>query len=221
MKQLTWDEYYAGFYDWSFSTRKSYSYGLTDFGDAEEVYEVVLELAYEDEKFATRFAEKAMNAGVRFEPDHVVELVALIDEPTLSRMAETASDLFDKDQLEELYGFLDDASFERISQKAKIDIFDEEESDEYETIHELNIKSNFIVKNSKRSGQSSKDPGFFATLLSLFAGSSGNAHHDGKCNGDCSNCPPHYGYRYGRWYYGKGHVRGCEFGGNRGDGSLP
>lgn len=23
---------------------------------------------------------------------------------------------------------------------------------------------------------------------------------------------------YGRWYYGHGHVYGCEFGGNRGDG---
>ena len=131
MKQLTWDEYYEGFYDWSLGTQKNYSYGITYFGDAEEVYEVVLELAYEDEKFATRFAEKAMNAGVRFEPDHVVELVALIDEPTLSRMAETASGLFDKDQLEEVYGFLDDASFERISKRAKIDIFADEETDEF------------------------------------------------------------------------------------------
>ena len=36
--------------------------------------------------------------------------------------------------------------------------------------------------------------------------------------GDCAHCPPHFGYRYGRWYYGHGHVYGCEFGGNRGDG---
>jgi hypothetical protein len=39
--------------------------------------------------------------------------------------------------------------------------------------------------------------------------------HNGRCNGDCANCPPHYGYRYGRWYYGHGHMRGCQFGGNR------
>ena len=42
--------------------------------------------------------------------------------------------------------------------------------------------------------------------------------HNGKCNGDCANCPPHYGYRHGRWYYGHGHIEGCEFGGNKGDG---
>ena len=40
----------------------------------------------------------------------------------------------------------------------------------------------------------------------------------GRCSGDCAHCPPHYGYRYGRWYYGHGHSHGCEFGGNRGDG---
>ena len=48
----------------------------------------------------------------------------------------------------------------------------------------------------------------------------GRKKHDGHCDGDCANCPSHYGYRYGRWYYGKGHQYGCEFGGNKGDGSL-
>ena len=36
------------------------------------------------------------------------------------------------------------------------------------------------------------------------------------CDGDCANCPPHYGGRYGRWYYGHGHQSGCERGGNGG-----
>ena len=40
--------------------------------------------------------------------------------------------------------------------------------------------------------------------------------HSGRCDGDCANCPPHYGYRHGRWYYGHNHIEGCEFGGNRG-----
>ncbi len=60
----------------------------------------------------------------------------------------------------------------------------------------------------------------FGALLSLF-GSFGSAPKSGpradkhRCNGDCENCPPHYGYRYGRWYYGHDRVRGCEFGGNK------
>ena len=39
--------------------------------------------------------------------------------------------------------------------------------------------------------------------------------HSGRCDGDCANCPAHYGYRYGRWYYGHSHTEGCEFGGNK------
>ena len=31
MKQLTWEEYYDGFYDWSSSTQKSYAYRLSDY----------------------------------------------------------------------------------------------------------------------------------------------------------------------------------------------
>ncbi len=49
-------------------------------------------------------------------------------------------------------------------------------------------------------------------------GSKKKRKHDGHCDGDCANCPPHYGYRYGRWYYGHGHNHGCVFGGNKGGG---
>ena len=45
--------------------------------------------------------------------------------------------------------------------------------------------------------------------------SSSKKKHSGKCDGDCANCPPHYGYRYGRWYYGHSHSEGCVFGGNK------
>ena len=66
--------------------------------------------------------------------------------------------------------------------------------------------------------------GFFGTLFAVIAGAgaaSNHGHrHNGRCNGDCANCPPHYGYRYGRWYYGHDHVHGCEFGGNKGSGSM-
>lgn len=72
MREMTWDEYYAGFYDWSLSTQKSYSYRLSDFGDSEEVFENVNEFAFYDSKFATRFVEKALNAGVRFSPEHIL-----------------------------------------------------------------------------------------------------------------------------------------------------
>ncbi len=59
--------------------------------------------------------------------------------------------------------------------------------------------------------------GFFGMLLAVLGSSESHAEPTyGQCTGDCEHCPPHYGYRYGRWYYGHGHNYGCEFGGNGG-----
>lgn len=61
-----------------------------------------------------------------------------------------------------------------------------------------------------------KKIGLLAVIMGLFGGKTISHKQDGRCNGDCEHCPPHYGYRYGRWYYGHGHQRGCERGGNGG-----
>lgn len=61
---------------------------------------------------------------------------------------------------------------------------------------------------------------FFKLLFYLFVGFALVEEEKPKkkksnvCDGDCENCPPHYGYRYGRWYYGHHHIEGCERGGN-------
>lgn len=64
-----------------------------------------------------------------------------------------------------------------------------------------------------------KKPGLLTNLMALVTGVSPASHsekkHSRHCDGDCANCPSHYD-RYGRWYYGKGHQYGCEFGGNKG-----
>lgn len=209
MTKMSWDDYYAGFYDWSPSTQKSYSYRLSDFGDAEEVFEVASEFAFDDEKFASRFIEKAIDHGVRFTPDRVMEMLLCIDKPALTKMAEHTSAPFSREQLEEIYMLIDDDAFERISKMQDTDIFsDETEEDDF-----------------LEPQQQLKKPGFFTALFAFFgmlfgSGSGVQRGHNGRCNGDCANCPPHYGYRYGRWYYGHGHDYGCEFGGNCGGGSM-
>lgn len=77
-------------------------------------------------------------------------------------------------------------------------------------------------KQAKLRRKQERRVGFWGTIFAVL-GTLGNKtehKHPGTCTGNCATCPPHYGYRYGRWYYGKGHVYGCEFGGNKGDGSL-
>lgn len=75
----------------------------------------------------------------------------------------------------------------------------------------------------KHPPKNSHGGGFLSGLAGLSEGLSSSSsdkkhNHNGKCDGDCKNCPPHYGYRYGRWYYGHNHMEGCEFGGNSGSG---
>ncbi len=126
MKQMTWDDYYGSFCDWSPSTQKNYTYRLSDYGPADEVWEVAQELAFQDEAFSAKFLEKALAAGVRFTPEQVLEMVGTVEESALSKIAERTDMPFDREQLEEIYMTIDDASFQKISRQAKIDVFDDE-----------------------------------------------------------------------------------------------
>mgnify|MGYP007007399333 FL=1 len=144
-------------------------------------------------------------------------MTILVDKSVLSKAAESASGTFDREQLEEIHLLIEDASFDRIANKAKIDIFADDEPEEEEEVYE---EPEYYEPAPQKKGF-----GLFGTLFAILAAfgsvsSSKKKGHNGRCNGDCANCPPHYGYRYGRWYYGHDHVHGCEFGGNRGSGSM-
>ena len=86
---------------------------------------------------------------------------------------------------------IDDASFQRISRRAKIDVFDDEPA-----VYEQPEQIQYILSKKKKVG-------LFTALAAFAAGSAlagrGRKKHNGHCDGDCANCPPHYGYRYGRW----------------------
>ena len=208
MRQLSWDEYFDNYDDWSLATRKTYFYSLTDFGPADEVCEVVSDLYFSDAKFASRFALKAFESGVRFTPELILELASVVDEVTLSQIAEQPTKPYTRDELEELSSLIDDAVFERICKRQKMNPWPDEPA--------LDDDFDPVVMQPKQKG-----PGFFTTLFATIFGLNlliGNKEkkHNGKCNGNCADCPPHYGYRFGRWYYGCNHEHGCEFGGNKG-----
>ena len=133
--------------------------------------------------------------------------------------------------MEYLYGEIDDEVIIEICKQQNLVLpedlreeeeYEEEESEEIEEepLEEVNIYvDDFVDEKPKKLG-------FFGTLAAILGASQGidnmnrPQRHNGRCNGDCANCPPHYGYRYGRWYYGHDHVHGCEFGGNKGSGSM-
>ena len=117
MKPMSWEEYYDGFYEWSPSTQKKYTYRLTGYGPAEEVWEVAQELDFYDSAFAVKFLEKAFDAGVRFTPEQVLEMEGTVDCSFLSRLAEQSDGAFSLEELEDIDGLIDEDSFQKISSR--------------------------------------------------------------------------------------------------------
>lgn len=139
-----------------------------------------------------------------------------------SKQVRNSAERLTAEDMEYLYGEIDDEVIIEICKQRNIllpeDLREEEEwEDEEEPLEEVDTYIDDFIPE-----QPAPKMGFFGTLAAIFAGASAGVslaqgrRHNRRCNGDCANCPPHYGYRYGRWYYGHDHVHGCEFGGNKG-----
>lgn len=95
---------------------------------------------------------------------------------------------------------IDDKSFERISARSKSATFADEEAEDPEAFDD-----------EEAVLPPTRNPGFLTTLLAAFAFSGSVRKRDSnRCDGDCAHSPPHYGYRYVRWYYGKGLPMGAS-----------
>lgn len=240
MKQLTWDEYYNKFYDWAESTQAQYLSALTSLGPADEVGEIIIELQV-DVRAANRLLRKAVEAKLAFSASDLIEFLCINDKELATAAVYNSAQRLSEQDMEDMYGEVDDAVIREICVARKLRLpelhreeDEEQEDSEEEFEDEEFLEGNFADLAEESEGNTNnieesseihpRKPGFFSTLFAIALGSSlfggsDQKRHNGRCNGDCANCPPHYGYRYGRWYYGHDHVHGCEFGGNRGSGS--
>lgn len=216
---LDWAEYYGKFDEWATATQISRLSALTSYGPSDEVAEVAQGLM--DETAASRLIRRALAAGVQFTAEEICELADCCNAAVMNALLENASCTFTREQLEDLYGCVDDAVLERAARRCRVKLFeeeDEEEEDEEEENEENDEDGDFEAELPPPVRRREPKPGFCALLGAALLGTLSDDRHGGRCTGDCAHCPPHFGYRYGRWYYGHGHVYGCEFGGNRGDG---
>lgn len=216
---LDWAEYYGKFDEWATSTQISRLSALTSYGPSDEVAEVAQGLM--DETAASRLIRRALAAGVQFTAGEICELADCCNAAVMNALLENASCTFTREQLEDLYGCVDDAVLERAARRCRVKLFeeeDEEEENEENDEEEEDEDEDFEAELPPPVRRREPKPGFCALLGAALLGTLSDDGHGGRCTGDCAHCPPHFGYRYGRWYYGHGHVYGCEFGGNRGDG---
>lgn len=187
---------------------------------------------------ANRLLKRANEAKMKFKTDDLVEFLNICDVKLAEEAVCNSIQRLCEADMENLYGYISDELIVDICRQRKFQLPEDmreedeyEEDDDYEEndgefeenepedyINEEPLEE-YIVSQRKIRG------GFMATLFAGIAGASEGIkdvqnRHNGKCNGDCAHCPPHYGYRYGRWYYGHDHTHGCEFGGNKGSGSM-
>ncbi len=220
---MLWEEYYEKFYDWAESTQVRYLSKLTTLGSADEVGEIIIELQV-NVPAADRLLRKAVDAKLAFSASDLVEFLCINDRELATAAVYNSAERFTAEDIEMLYGEVDDEALIKICSQRKLPLpedlreeeydedFEEEDSDEPE--EETDIYLDF---EDEPEPEVAPKVGFFGALAMLLGFSSHSAGgHSSHCNGDCANCPPHYGYRYGRWYYGHGHQHGCERGGNGG-----
>lgn len=205
---MDWDTYYEKFYDWATSTQISRMSALTSYGASSEIVEVAQE--YMDEKAASRLIRKALVYGVQFTPEEIYELADCCSTSTMNELLKSAKCAFTQEQLEDLWGIVDDDVLELAAKRNHVTLFAENETEDSAEENELFFDE--AVQGESKLGFFSK-LGLILGISSILGGKT--KKHPGHCTGDCANCPPHYGYRYGRWYYGHDHTHGCEFGGNK------
>lgn len=203
---MSWELFYEHFYDWKMPMRRSNAIAQKQFGPAQEVVDIATELL--DEASATQLINNAHAAGVRFSVDEILQLDGVVSGSIIAKLAMSASDNLTPEDLDDISYLMSDAEIEKVARKHGITLVEEEEEFWEDP-----------APQRKKSGI-----GIFGAILlglSLFGGNpKSKKKHNGHCDGDCANCPPHYGYRYGRWYYGRHHQYGCQFGGNHGGGGL-
>ena len=228
---MTWETFYDRFYDWADSTQVANISKLTDFGPSSEVCEIAT--SFVDEKVATRLVKKALAAGVRFTSAEVLELDGCVSESLFPELVRNVSTKFTADELDTISVSLSEADLKVAAMKSGLELDEDNfvvlEPNEMDAQVDQMLKDLDVIEESLKNIPQSKvkKPGLGTILLlGLVAFGGGGKKkrkgkkHNGRCDGDCANCPPHYGYRYGRWYYGRHHTRGCQFGGNHGGGGI-
>lgn len=134
---ISWNRFYDAFNDWKSEYAKARLQAVTDFGSDDEVLEVVQELFWNDEYEASRFIVRALDAGVRFRDENLVELAGLCDEDTVRKAVLLSKLLLTEESLEGLYGNVSDDIIIQVAKEQNLklpeDLREEQDEDEEET----------------------------------------------------------------------------------------
>lgn len=133
---MLWEEYYEKIDEWANSTAVNRLSKLESFGPPEEIIYVINELAFENEKAATRLLRMATDVGVKFTGEQLAEICLICEESEIERAIRHSCSNFSVVDIEALYGFYDDDLVVEVAKKARLPLpedlqgWDEEDEDE-------------------------------------------------------------------------------------------
>ena len=214
-ENMTWDDFECYYSDWNEELLARRIGKLNDFGDPESVCDAIM--CMPNSKLEDALYDRAIKKGVKFNREQ------------LENMGHIELQL--KNALD---NFITDEQIDQVSRD--VAVLNARLDEEYPTLTPEEQRKENVKGVLKFFGViAAVIFGIFGVFLSVIFGLTkkygGSSHrhsswgsfgrHSTKkkgrhCDGDCANCPAHYGYRYGRWYYGHGHQWGCERGGNGG-----
>lgn len=128
---MTWDDYYEKINDWAVSTAVNRISGLEDMGAPDEIVDALNIIAFEDEKGATRLLNRALQYGVKFSGDNLVEISGVCSEESFKKALYQSADILTAQDLEELYGCINDELIAEVAKKQNLRL-PEDMRDEYE-----------------------------------------------------------------------------------------
>lgn len=156
--------------------------------------------------------EEALSKAVRstkapFTPKQITELVDNVDEDALSKAVRSAKEPFMPKQVMELIDNVDDGALSKAVKNTKGQFT----KAQLEELEDSGVCFSNGIFEDTDGGKEGGEPvhelggGCLLGLLGIFLSSSKKEDRP-----SCHDSAPHYGYRYGRWYYGNDHSYGCE-----------
>ncbi|MGN0513449.1 MAG: hypothetical protein ACI4GD_04150 [Lachnospiraceae bacterium] len=128
---ISWSSFYNNYENWDSGYASTRSRALSDFGNEDEVIEVVNVLFGKNRYEASRFIQRAVLNGVTFGVDNLLEISVLCDAQTTRKAVLASNSLLNEDSLEELYGNIDDNVIIEAANMCKLKL-PEEMREEYE-----------------------------------------------------------------------------------------
>ena len=89
---MQWGDYYEKINDWAVSTAVNKIAYLEDMGEPDEIVDALTIIGYEDKKGATRLLNRALQQGIKFSGENLVEIADLCTEESFKKALYQSAD---------------------------------------------------------------------------------------------------------------------------------